>query len=252
MSPKQAISGTSSSLEMRCRPPEWITGDVSINQWQEVSWSQSQSPQANVNRNEEHARPCRPAPVYISYAWPDGNGASRDCVADRLYESLRADGYDVRRDTADLPYRGSIREFMKEIGRGACVIALVCGKYLRSPNCMLELLETHRNPLFRERLCPIVLSDAAIHSFPDRLEHVAYWKQELERIERLVYQVGIDVLATDASLTQYKEYQAITHHADQLLYILADINTQTPTIVEHNDFATIKRAIDEWFDRQAT
>ena len=114
--------------------------------------------------------PTSHTPIYISYAWPeDGEtAASPDHIVDRLYKSFRDEGYDVRRDCVDLGYKGLISEFMKEIGRVACVVTVINNRYLRSRFCMFELLEIYRNRRFHERICPIVLSDVRIYDLRDR------------------------------------------------------------------------------------
>ena len=67
--------------------------------------------------------PARPA-VYLSYAWGDvrATPAGERAVVDRLYDALVAGGYTVKRDTMDLGYKGLIRAFMRELGRGDCVV----------------------------------------------------------------------------------------------------------------------------------
>ncbi len=105
--------------------------------------------------------------VYISYAWDDEGGGtpSREEIVNRIEASLRTKGYDVRRDKTNLGYTGRISAFMKEIGRGGCVIAVISDKYLRSAFCMYELLEVYRNREFHKRVCPVILPDARINRF---------------------------------------------------------------------------------------
>lgn len=49
------------------------------------------------------------------------------------------EGFDVRRDKENAGYRASIRDFMKEIGQGNCIIVAISDKYLKSENCMFEM-----------------------------------------------------------------------------------------------------------------
>ena len=185
--------------------------------------------------------------IYISYAWGDAQetGASREDIVNRLYASLIADGYAVKRDKMDLSYKGLISEFMRELGQGDCIVVVISDKYLKSPFCMYELLEIHRHLQFDARICPIVLSDAKLRTLPDRLEYVTHWKEELARIEYSIAKVGWQVLSASGSLQEYEKYREITFHADKLLTHLADINSQTPGLIEANDFDMLKRAIDE-------
>jgi internalin A len=186
--------------------------------------------------------PAMPAPkpaIYISYAW-----GVRDDVVNGVYESLKAGGYHVRRDKENIPYRGSIEEFMRELGQGACVVAIVSDKSLRSPNCMFELLEIHRNQQFRKQLFPIVLPDAKIYDLKECLDYPEYWQKEyndvLKRVRRL-----LPSLAADGSMKKYEKYKEIAAEFDRIASTLADMNAMTPQQIAANDFEVLKQAIDE-------
>ena len=88
------------------------------------------------------------------------------------------------------------------------------------------------------------MADARLHRLEDRLTYVAYWKEKVTSIEQLIQQVGFQILSASGSLQEYETYREITYHADKLVSYLADINTQTPQLLEANDFATLKQAID--------
>ncbi len=185
--------------------------------------------------------------VYISYAWGDDRetGPSREDIVDRLFESLAADGYDVRRDKMDLGYKGLISQFMTEIGRGVCVVVVISDKYLRSPYCMWELLQIYRNLQFRERICPIVLADAQIHSVDGRIEYTEFWHKERKRVDTRVKKLGIEALSTEGTLREAEKIREISHTVDKLLTFVADMNTLNPDLLAANNFETLKRAIDE-------
>lgn len=103
--------------------------------------------------------------VFISYAW----GGEREEIVDQIDRSLQERGLKILRDKRDLGYRGSIREFMERIGQGNCVIVVVSDKYLRSPNCMFELVEIAENKQSYDRIFPVVLADADIYDPVKRL-----------------------------------------------------------------------------------
>ncbi len=196
-------------------------------------------------RTEPAATDTRQA-VYVSYAWGDPHETgpeSREDIVERLCGSLTADGYDVRRDKHHLGYQGSITEFMQEIGRGACIIVVVSDKSLRSTFCMYEVLEVDRNRDFRKRVCPVVLSDAKIHSAADRLAYVAHWQEEYNRLHALIEKVGLNGVSIDGSLKEREKLRDIAQAGDKLFTILADMNARTPQIVEANNFELLKRAI---------
>jgi hypothetical protein len=195
---------------------------------------------------EEHPMPPAKATIYLSYAWGDAqeSGASREDIVDRLYASLIADGYTVKRDKMDLEYKGLISEFMADIGRGDCVVVVISDKYLKSPYCMNELLAIYQNNDFRNRICPIVLADAKLRTLEDRLDYHVHWLERLGHIEKSIEQIGVRNLS-QAEFQEYGLYREITQNHGTLARYLADINSQTPQVIEANDFETLKRAIDE-------
>ena len=98
--------------------------------------------------------------VFISYAW----GGESEEIVDQIDGTLQQRGLKIIRDKRDLGYKGSISAFMERIGGGNCVIAVISDKYLRSPNCMFELVEIAAGKGFHDRIFPIVLSSAACHT----------------------------------------------------------------------------------------
>ena len=75
--------------------------------------------------------------VYISYAW----GGESERIVNELDTDLQTRGIMVVRDKRDLGFKGMIRDFMQQIGRGHAVILVISDKYLKSPNCMFELVD---------------------------------------------------------------------------------------------------------------
>src|ERR1700752_70864 len=91
--------------------------------------------------------------VFISYAW----GGESEEMVNKIDKSLKARGIKIVRDKRDLGYKGMIRKFMARIGQGNAVIVVISDKYLRSKNCMFELVEVAENKQFLDRVFPIVL-----------------------------------------------------------------------------------------------
>lgn len=187
-------------------------------------------------------------PIYVSYARDDSKGAwgHQEEIANRIETSLRKHGYDVRRDRTDLNYGESIRAFMKQIGRGGCVVAVVSDKYLRSRHCMFELLEVYRNQGFRHRkLCPVVLPSATINDLGGRLSYVHYWAGQVSHDEDLLRGTEITVLPPRELKAFQRQLVDIANNAGQLLEFIADTNCLTPETLEQDDFFVLRRRIDQ-------
>jgi internalin A len=189
--------------------------------------------------------PARPE-IFVSYAWGDADetGESREAIVDRLHDRLVAIGYRVGRDKKDAGYRSNISEFMQRIGHGELVVAVISYKYLRSPYCMYELLEIYRQGRFSERVFPIVLDDARIHTMDEMLDCFRFWQDEKQRIEAKIDAIGWRNLSVDGFFKDYERYyRTVFNHLDLLLTLIKDWNALTPKRLEENSFERLIGAI---------
>ena len=115
----------------------------------------------------------------MSYAWNPESCA----VVERLQKALSSQSIQLIRDREEVRYKDSIRDFMRRIGRGKCVIVIISEKYLKSENCMFEMLEILKAESFRERIFPIVLSDANIYKATGRIKYVKHWEEEIRALD---------------------------------------------------------------------
>lgn len=110
--------------------------------------------------------------VFISYAW----GGESEEIADALERAFKEKGVVIRRDKRDVGFKGSIGAFMDELGEGKSVVLVISEKYLKSANCCYELVRISNRGAFKDRIFPIVLTDAKIYDPAERLRYVQHWK----------------------------------------------------------------------------
>ncbi len=158
--------------------------------------------------------------IYISYAW----GSASEAIAESIEEEFRKRGLHIIRDKNDLGYKGKIKDFMEQIGRGKYVILIISNKYLHSENCMFELLQIFRNEDFYERIFPVVLDEVRIAKATDRLELMKYWENEAANLDKKIRELkelsNIQGVTDDLNL-----YTEIRNNMARLTNILKDINT---------------------------
>ncbi len=128
--------------------------------------------------------------VFISYAW----GGESGLIVEYLRETLQNRQIDVRYDRSDLKYRDSIGEFMNRLGQGKCVVVVVGVAYLRSRNCMFELLSIMGHGEPRGRIFPIVLKEANVFNPLGVLEYVEYWESMKAELKGKLGAVGSENL----------------------------------------------------------
>lgn len=156
--------------------------------------------------------------IYISYAW----NPESDEIADAIEKEFGKRDVHIIRDTNDLKYKERLKDFMKAIGRGKYVILIISNSYLKSENCMFELLQIFKNQDFYERIFPVVLKDVKISKATDRIELVKYWENEADNLDGKIRELkklsNIQGVTDDLNL-----YTEIRNNIAKLTNILKDI-----------------------------
>jgi hypothetical protein len=176
--------------------------------------------------------------IYISYNWQEDSNE----MANQLVQAFEARGIAIIRDKTHTTYKDSIKKFMQQIGQGKCVVAVISDSYLKSENCMFELVEIARNGDFYDRIFPIVLPDAKIHKDLDRIDYLEYWEQEKAKLQEKYKQ--IDLVRTNSILETLNLYDEIRRNIDNLTNILKDMNTLTPDLLRESEFAAMIQAVE--------
>lgn len=169
--------------------------------------------------------------VYISYAW----GGESERIANELDTALQASGITVIRDKRDLGYKGMIREFMQQIGQGYAIVLIISDKYLKSPNCMYELVEIARNKDIHNRIFPVVLEDADIYDPVNRIKYLKHWEEKINELDKAMKSISS---ANQQGLRdEIDSYDEIRDKIANLTFLLKDMNTLTQEIHEGSDFS---------------
>jgi hypothetical protein len=176
--------------------------------------------------------------VYISYAW----GGESERIVNELDTDMQNKGIKVVRDKRDLGFKGMIRDFMQQIGHGHAVIIVISDKYLKSPNCMFELVEIAKNKDFYDRVFPIVLSDADIYNPVNRIKYIKHWEEKLKELDDAMRSVSSANL--QGMRDEIDSYDEIRDNISNLTFLLKDMNTLTPEMHENSNFAGLISALE--------
>jgi internalin A len=176
--------------------------------------------------------------IFISYAW----GGESEEIVNKIYPILVEKGFNVIRDKVDLGYKGNIKEFMQRIGMGKAIVVVISDKYLKSENCMFEILEIHRNKDTWNRIFPIVLRDARMYDEIERIDYLVYWDTKIAdlnaKIKTLQNAAGIG-----AVIEKVNQYTDIRRFNDEIMSMLRDMNTLTPDMHCDNNFESLIKAL---------
>lgn len=175
--------------------------------------------------------------VFISYSWRDESLK----IAEELDTAFKKKGMHIIRDKRDLAYKGLIKKFMRRIGKGKYVILVISEHYLKSENCMYELLQISRNKKFHERIFPLVLKSAKIYKAADSLDYVRYWEQEIKKLEKKIK--GGSLTKIQGIFNDLDLYKDIRDNIDGLTDILSDINSLSIEIHQKSSYEELYNAI---------
>jgi predicted AAA+ superfamily ATPase len=176
--------------------------------------------------------------VYISYNWQEDSNE----MANQLVQAFAAKGIEIIRDKTHTSYKDSIKNFMRQIGRGKCVVAVISDRYLKSENCMFELVEIARNGDFYQRIFPIILPDARIYNDFERIDYLKYWEDEKAKLQAKYKQ--IDLAKTNSIMATLNLYNEIRSNIDNLTNILKDMNNLDINLHGQSEFAAVIKAVE--------
>ncbi|ELP53608.1 HEAT repeat family protein [Microcystis aeruginosa TAIHU98] len=176
--------------------------------------------------------------VYISYNWQEDSNE----MANQLVQAFAAKGIEIIRDKTHTSYKDSIKNFMRQIGQGKCVVVVISDRYLKSENCMFELVEIARNGDFYQRIFPIILPDARIHKDFERIDYLKYWEDEKAKLQAKYKQ--IDLAKTNSIMATLNLYDEIRDNIDNLTNILKDMKTLDINLHGQSEFAAVIKAVE--------
>ena len=155
--------------------------------------------------------------IFLSYCQKDAD------VADCLEESIAPHIHNkakISRDIRDVEYHESFKRFMQSIEKHDYVITIISDNYLKSRNCMFEMLEVVKDSNFSEKLLFIVLGNddvkyyrstsessigADIYSAPGQAKYSKYWRLIDRELDAEIEGIGSPVYA----ISQIKEKRIV-------------------------------------------
>ncbi len=156
------------------------------------------------------------ANIFLSYCWNDSN------EADRIYGYFKSSqNIELYRDTIDIKKWESIKEYMQSIGNMDYIILLISDAYLKSANCMYEVLEVMRDRSYRDKIFPAVIY-SGIYSPITRAKYVKHWQDEFKKLENTLQEINVQNLG---KLNEdLKRRQDISSNIAEFLDVVSDMN----------------------------
>lgn len=154
--------------------------------------------------------------IFLSYCWNDSS------EADRIYDYFKNNqNIELHRDTIDIKKWGSIKEYMQSISNMDYTILLISDSYLKSANCMYEVLEVMRDRNYKDKIFPAVIY-SGIYSPVTRAKCVKYWQDEFKELENTLKEINVQNLG---KLNEdLKRRQDISSNIAEFLDVVSDMN----------------------------
>ncbi|RAM50807.1 MAG: hypothetical protein C6Y22_14980 [Hapalosiphonaceae cyanobacterium JJU2] len=179
--------------------------------------------------------------VFISYTLRDDHSEK---FVEQIEQVFQKKHIKIIRDKNAVGYKERFQEFMQRLSRGECVILIISDQYLKSENCMYELVEIAKYGEFYDRIFPIVLEDANIYNDSARITYIEYWEQKTQELDQ-----KIKNLNSRANLQGFHEaldlYTEIRNTFAELTNLLKDMNALKLDDHLQSNFETLLKAVED-------
>lgn len=174
--------------------------------------------------------------IFISYSWKNKD------IADKIYSDLTLIGLNILKDNHNINYTESISDFMVKIRDSKYAILLISDDYLKSTNCMLEVLHLLKDDrVVWDKILPIII-DAKYFEIVDRLNYLKFWEEKEKELSILVK----DVEMTNAisTLQELNKIKNISQNIDNFLGKLKDCLALKPIDIFKDSYKNLLSRID--------
>ncbi len=158
--------------------------------------------------------------IFLSYCWADKIYA--DCIDLYFRSNKEYKNIVIHRDIRDVGTWKNIREYMDTVRKMDYVILLISKNYIKSFNCMSEVLSVMKDPNYEKRIFPAIV-EKSVYNIIWRVKYVKYWennvnklKNEIETIEK---KAGIKHI-----MEELKKTQDILNSIDEFLSVIVKLN----------------------------
>jgi hypothetical protein len=173
------------------------------------------------------------ATIFLSYSWLDKE------IADIIDSDFQKLNITLIRDSRDATYRTSIEEYMQGIGKSEFVIMLISDGFLKSKNCMYEMLELLNTRELEKRILPVILENTNFLNTQSRTIYYDYWDDEIKKTsENLVKYTTLDYLK------DLRHQKNIRNNLDVFFEKVSDLIIEKFQDLKQSDYKSILQIIN--------
>jgi len=172
-------------------------------------------------------------------------------VADAIDKGFQSIGIMFQRDVRDVGYMQSIRKFMEKIRDNNYALMIISDDFLKSENCMYEVIELLKEKDIQEKillivLLLIVLEDANIYKFEGKKHYIKYWNDRFNSVSKELEELSREISASLCE--ELKKVKNISLNIDEFLCIASDKKSVPLSVRKKNNYKEILEIIG--FDKE--
>ncbi len=173
--------------------------------------------------------------IFLSYSRVD-----TAIVDDIYFELSEYQLLEISRDIFDVKYKDEIDAFMRKVRSHNYTILVLSDAYLRSYNCMLEVVQLLNSNEFDNKYLPIILSDANnIHKGAVAEIYVEFWNSELEVAKKRHLSSPTNALYWD----EHRNTEKIRACLGDFFSIISRYNNLDQTVLKNSGYRQLFRYI---------
>jgi tetratricopeptide (TPR) repeat protein len=173
--------------------------------------------------------------IFISYSWQTMD------VANKIFNDFQIIGIPIIKDNQEISYTDSIPNFMKRIRSCNYALLLISDNYLKSKNCLFEILELQKDENHWDKILPIVWKETKIYSAIDRLTYIKYWEQKTKELESAIE--NVDPMYCGEIYKEIKLFKDIAYNIDSFLKKISECLHFTPEDIIEKNYEPIMRKL---------
>ena len=164
-----------------------------------------------------------PVKAFVSYNW---DTEIKTGIADELEKVFQQNGVVLLRDKNQLGNYDSIKKFMDGLSQGSHIITVIGEAYLKSENCMYELLRIAENGDFANRTRAIIADDMRLNDPLLQSKYIRYWHDKAEAVRESI--AGLPETAVAKLQERVDLYRKFSENIAGFLTFISDRLTPSP------------------------
>lgn len=172
--------------------------------------------------------------VFISYF----KNENSEKIISELCKTLSNRGIERIYDRNSLEYKANIIEFIEKLGEGNKIIIVLSDDYLKSEECMFEILEIRKSGNVWERIFPIILNDAKIFDELEIVDYIIFWENKIESLNKKIKEIK-NITGIEKIITLINKYSDIRRFIDEIIEIFRNMNTLNEKQIKLSGFDPI-------------